>query len=59
MTLASPPSRTRWMACTRQRRGRERGVLAMKQAHLKTLPPVTGDDAQLSAVQRISRAIST
>jgi D-xylose transport system substrate-binding protein len=28
-------------------------VLAMKQAHLKTLPPVTGDDAQLSAVQRI------
>lgn len=28
-------------------------VLAMKQAHLKTLPPVTGGDAQLSAVQRI------
>jgi len=32
-----------------KRRGRERAVLAMKQAHLKTLPPVTGDDAQLSA----------
>lgn len=28
-------------------------VLAMKQAGLKTLPPVTGGDAQLSAVQRI------
>jgi D-xylose transport system substrate-binding protein len=28
-------------------------VVAMKQAHLKTLPPITGGNAELSAVQRI------
>jgi len=37
----------------------ERGGPGDEAGSLKTLPPVTGDDAQLSAVQRSSRAIST
>jgi len=39
MTLALTALRTRWMACTRHDEVASGAVLAMKQAHLKTLPP--------------------